>query len=162
MRRRGSRGCQVSSASATRWQTKGPREAVRSPRPRQLPRGRVDTRTDEPFLSCGSLPLSLFLRDCGTLVLRGTLCWVLSFSVLPYASAGNCHAHAADARLLLTLWGTLGEGPSQERNPGKGGGVPVPNHQFGHNILHLRRRPRQHPPTPAHRGRRGAAEAHLV
>ena len=25
----------------------------------------------------------------------------------------------------------------------------MPNHQFGHYVSHPRRRPRQHPPTPA-------------
>jgi len=65
------------------------------PRPRLLPWGRVDTHADQHFLSCGTLPLSLFLHDCGTLVLRGTLCGVLSFfRCWPYANAGDCHAHA--------------------------------------------------------------------
>ena len=53
------------------------------------------------------------------------------------------HAHAADARLLLTLRfrRTLGEGPGQERNPGREDG-PSARNQFGHHVLHPRRRPR--------------------
>ena len=46
------------------------------------------------FISCGSLPLSVVLHDCGTLVLRGTLCGCHSpFLVLPDANAGDWHAH---------------------------------------------------------------------
>ena len=53
---------------------------ARSPRPRQLPWGRVDTHAGEHFLFLSVIAsLSLFLHDCGTLVFRGTLCGVLAF-----------------------------------------------------------------------------------
>ncbi len=148
--RRGPRGCQVSSACATTWQTKGPGEAVRSQGPDCFRGVAWTPMRISIFFPAGHC---LSLCFCMTAVR-----WFFAGRCVgcsPFFGAGRMLTLVtvtltlADALWLLTLWGTLGEGPSQERNPGRGGGGPEPNHQFGHNVLHPRRRPREHPrPRP--------------